>query len=949
MPKTIGVAAQQTLNVGDNQAVHDSAALTFLALGPLEVRRSGTVVDLGRPLQRALLGVLLDAAPRAVPVESLIDALWPADPPGDPLRSLQVYVSSLRKVLGRLHGDEVVRTEGRAYRLHLSPDTGARYDVREFDEAADEIAELERSGAHADVAERAAQALTSWRGAAWQDLRHVPRLDASGARLDERRLDVLAAAATARLALGLHRELVADLENAVRSAPLREDLRGHLMLALHRSGRQSDAAEVFREGRDLKVEATGLDPSEEIEHLHRRILADDPTLRVEDAALRARRHLPAQTTRMHGRAVEVRDLLDLVRSPGCRLVTLTGPGGIGKTRLATRVAHELAIDFPDGVWFVGLADVRDADLVPPAVADALDGVVGDSDPAAAVKLHVADRTMLLVCDNLEQVEDAGPFLTDVLAAGAGCRIIATSRTRLRLYGEHVREVAPLGPADAVPLFVDRATAADARFDPSAVDAIQTVCRALDGVPLALELVAARAGEVDLYELVGQLDSKLDLAAEGPRDRDPRQRSMRAAITWSVELLSPSAASAFRRLGVFVGGFDAEAADEVADARATDLEALVGASLLREEEGRYRMLEVVREHSRELGADELSRLEAAHADHFLRIAEASVERGRGEERARWHVRLQAERGNCRAALAHYAAQAGHDAKPAELLLRMASALGIFWYFTGPVDADVALLELALETAAEAPAEVRARGYYAAAICRAEQGRAEAALEHSLAAYRLVEHSDDPAWVARALNTLAGLLRDLGRAAEAIPMMERGIALRRELQLPALPPTLALANRAMAAMDVGDPATARRCLEECLDDEDDVEVAMIRRLLAEVALEEGRLEEARQHLIAALTELRAREQVYRLIESLDTLAWLAVVVGRPEDAATLLAAADQALADEDSELVPADAELRRRRTARALASLDPGVREAAEARGRELGLHGALDLGQSVTAE
>lgn len=305
-------------------------------LGPLEVCRGSYSVGLGSPKQRALLAVLLLHAPRAVPLERLVDAIWPDDPPGDPVRSIQVYVSGLRQCLG----GEVLLTEGRSYRLHAGATDAGRFEV-----LAARARSLLSSGDHAGAAASAEEALGLWRGQAWQDLRHVPDIEPVAVGLDERRVDMAMVRFEALLAEGRHRDLVPELEELVARHPLREDARGLLMLALHRAGRQSEALEVYAVGRAHKVEETGLEPDAALRQLHARVLADDPSLLVEDAELRSRRHLPARATTLVGRREEIDDVGRLLRGDA-RLVTLTGPGGVGKTRVALAAAHELADAFP---------------------------------------------------------------------------------------------------------------------------------------------------------------------------------------------------------------------------------------------------------------------------------------------------------------------------------------------------------------------------------------------------------------------------------------------------------------------------------------------------------------------------------------------------------------------------------------------------------------------------
>ncbi|WP_183099317.1 AfsR/SARP family transcriptional regulator, partial [Nocardioides pelophilus] len=524
--------------------------LRIAVLGPLEVTRDGAAVDLGSHKQRAVLGVLTALAPAAVPVDRLVDEIWGDAGPANPLRSLQVYMSGLRSAFGE-YGDRLV-TEGRAYRLHTDD---VEVDAERFSRLVREAAaepDATRAVALAD------EALALWRGEAWQDLRDLPVTGPEAVALEAERLTAAAVRARALLALGRHRELVPWLEPLVEQHPLNEELRGHLMLALHRSDRQADALEVYAAGREIKADETGLDPGDDLQRLQAAILADDASLRVEDVELRSRRHLPAQVTSLVGRVAEIAAVTDLLRDPAHRLLTLTGPGGIGKTRLSLAVAHGLAADHPDGVWFVALDALRDHRLVAGAIADVLGVEAAGSDLTAALAAHLRDRRLLLVLDNFEQVEDAAPVVSDLLAAAPGLRVLVTSRVRLRLYGERVVPLDPLAPDDAVPLFLERARAVDHRFD-APLDTVAELCEQLDRIPLAIELVAARADEVPLELLRKQLEARqaLDLATDGPRDRSSRQRTLRGAIGWSVDLLSEELAGRFARLAVFDGGFDAD--------------------------------------------------------------------------------------------------------------------------------------------------------------------------------------------------------------------------------------------------------------------------------------------------------------------------------------------------------------------------------------------------------
>lgn len=912
----------------------------FSALGPLRAWSGDRAVDLGPAKQRAVLATLLAAAPDAVSVERLSGEVWPEGDVRDPLRSIQVYVSSLRRELGEAAGALV--TVGRAYRLEVP--RGA-FDVGEFLALAETTAELHRAGRHEDAVETADVALALWAGDAWQDVRGLPGIEPLAHRLDSSRVDVRAVRAAALLALGRHRELVAELEELVRLHPLREDLRGHLMVALHRCGRQTEALAAYAEGRDLLREETGLEPGAELRELQVAILRDDPRLAMEDAELRGRRHFPAPRAPIIGRRSDLDQVVDALRGPS-RLVTLTGTGGIGKTRLALEVARELTADFPHGVWFVSLAELVDPALVAQSIAETLDVEPTGTDVVAPLLAHVAGRRMLLVLDNFEQVDAAAPLVADLVAASPDLCALVTSRTPLRVYGERLHDLESLPLDDSVALFAARARDADHRFDASREQPLRDICAALDGLPLAIELVAARVAEFDLADLDHRMSARLDLASDGPRDRTPRQQTLRAAIAWSVDLLPAGAVSDFARLGVFAGGWTDDAALEVAGVPRERLTELVRCSLVVREDGRYRMLETVRDYALELLGEEAPDLRARHAAYHLALAEQPRAGMKGPESQALIRRLLAERANLRAALEHL----DRDGS-AEHLLRMGAGLAIFWYRTSPTSADVDWVARALAKAPDADPHLRGRGWFGFGICRSEQGRTDEGLAAFATALELFEEAGDQVWMARTLNSLGGTTRDQGRAAESVSLMDENIAIRRRLDHPELTLGIALSNRALAAMDLQDWPMARRCLAEArsLAGDDVLEVALTDSALAELELEEGDLARARALLDSSVPVIREHHRTYRLIECLDTFATLAVRESRLRDAAVLVSAADRALAEDGSDLVPADAALRERRIGRALEALDPGIREAAAAEGAGLGLDEALDRAMGALVE
>lgn len=929
-------AAVTTPDAADTRQT-DRVGVECATLGPLVVRRDGEAVDLGGPKQRAVLALLLAAAPAGVSTDELVAEVWGGAGPADPLRNLQVHVSALRKAVG---DPGLVESTSAGYRT-----TAIAGDVAAFEEGAARAAALLRDGCAEEASTTAREALALWRGPAWQDQRHLRGPAAQAHRLDQLRVDVEEVSARAALALGRHRDVLTTLEDLAARNPLHEGILELRMLALHRCGRRGEALTEYDAARRRLAQETGLDPGEPLRRLHAALLADDPALLVEDAELRGRRHLPAPLTDLVGREEDVRGVrVDLASH---RLVTLIGPGGVGKTRVALRAAHDAAVDFPDGVWFVDLQAVTDPTTVAEAIADAV-GLVAPDDIDGAVRTWVRDRRALLLLDNFEQVEEAAPLVSELLAAGGDLRALVTSRVRLRVYGEHVRPLDPLALPDARGLFASRARSVAPGFDTVREPELERLCAALDRLPLALELVAARADEVALADMISGLDHLLDLAADGPRDRSARQQSLRAAIAWSVDLLPAAEAAAFGRLGVFVGGFTEQAVTEVlGDSEA--LGALVRASLLVAEGDRFRMLETIREYAVELAGPELLPAREAHAEWCRTLAADGVP-GMVADRRAWLPRLRAELGNLRAALDHLATVAGGDDPPGVRLLSLAADLAPYWYRAAPGSEDVQWLARALDASPDGPPVLRARACYGLAVCAAEQGDTERAIGHGRDALALLPPGLDDGWRARALNTVAGLTRDLARAGEALALTEEALALRRALDDPTLTLLIPLLNLALAATDVGETGRAREVVAEAHDvARDDYERALVQGRLVGVALADGAVEEVASLLPEVVSVLRSEDDRYRLIESLEQLAGLASLLGQDDEAVLLLAATDRAMAEDGARLVPADAVLRERRTGASVAALTAQELQRARDEGGALDLDAALDRGLGLARE
>jgi predicted ATPase/DNA-binding SARP family transcriptional activator len=677
--------------------------MEFGVLGPLQVLQEGQTVRITGPRERALLAALLLHPGEVVSADRLIDLLWGDDAPGNAPNALQAVVTRVRKALGS-HGKDVLVTRTPGYALAVSHD---QVDAVRFQGLLDRAARL----LHRDPATASAlleQALGLWRGPALQDLTDHPLAHQEIARLEELRLAALEATLEAELALGRHTEAVAQLRTLVAEHPLRERLRGQLMLALYRAGRQADALDVYQQTRTVLGEELGLDPEPALQALHERILRQDPSLAAPVRTSGGRGHnLPARISSFVGRAAELEDLRQLLARS--RLVTVIGPGGSGKTSLAVEVARATIGSQQEtgaavGVYFVDLAPVADPAHVPTAVAAAL-GLRGGPGGAAGtptppeVQLEDfvrATQPLLLLLDNCEHLVEAVAHLADrLLRAAADARVLATSREPLGLTGEVAWSIPGLATPDptlppdqlhsfdAVRLFTERAAAARPGFclDEQTGPLVAEICRRLDGLPLAIELAAARIRTLPVQEIASRLDDRFGLLTTGARTAIRRQQTLRAAIDWSYELLSEPERLLLARLSVFAASWSLEAAEAVcgdhqlpADQVLDLVSRLVDRSLLRPEPGpaaRFRLLETIRayasERLQELG--EKAALQPRHAEYFLGLAEAA---GAHPESAEWLQALEAAIDDVRAAITWALTSKAHD-----ILLRFAGALGWYW--------------------------------------------------------------------------------------------------------------------------------------------------------------------------------------------------------------------------------------------------------------------------------
>ncbi|HET8787267.1 MAG TPA: BTAD domain-containing putative transcriptional regulator, partial [Actinomycetes bacterium] len=864
--------------------------MQFGILGPLEVRNGEAPVRVPGAKERALLADLLVNAGRVVSADRLVEDLWGDDPPGRPANTLQGRVSALRRALG----------PGGAGRLVTSP-PGYRLDagLEQLDATRFERLVAEAEAAAPAEPPRAVrlleEALGLWRGPALAEFADQPWAQAEAARLEELRLAAREALVELRLAAGGHAGLVGELEALVAAHPTRERLRGQLMVALYRSGRQADALAVYQQTREVLAEELGIDPSPELQRLHQAILVQDPAL---EAAARDRdlpRHnLPERLTSLVGRDQELAELAKLLEQH--RLVTVAGPGGAGKTTVAVELARRLMGGYPDGVWLVELAPLRDPALLAEVVVAALglgeeaaDRAAPPPSPAERLAGFARDKALLLVLDNCEHLVGACAALVQgLLRSGPAVRVLATSREVLGVPGEVVWPVPPLavpaagdaaaglagpdaggaGPEvlagyDAVRLFGERAAAADPGFtlDAASAPVVAELCRRLDGLPLAIELAASRVRALPVAEIADRLEDRFRLLAGGGRTLDPRQQTLRATVDWSWDLLEEPDRRLWRRLSVFSGGWTVAAAEEVCGGDGLEagdvlegLFRLVDRSLVVAAGGdppRFRMLETMRVYGAERLAEagEHETMAARHTAWCLALAERAAAHRTAR---RWLRLLDADYDNLRAALDR--TMAAGDPGTA---LRLAADLGWYWWTRHTPEGHqrlAAVIALA-DADGRPPTPDLARALQASAMLAVAMTPTAAATDAVQRSQELFERYGDRWGVAfsQLLSAWVGLQR-FGPNADAIRLVEQAEATFRELGDPwgeafAGQSRFALEAYLHGLSERGE-AAGRRALErfQALDDQWGLAQAQVTR--AELASARGDVDGAAAAYEAAL---------------------------------------------------------------------------------------------------
>ena len=738
-------------------------------LGALDVRDADDrVVAIPSGKQRALLGMLAIHVGRVVPTEQIADALWGEDPPPKVRNGLQALASKLRNSLGSA---DLVVMRGGGYVLDVPADA---VDAHRFEQLVTEARGLAGTDP-ARAVDRYAEADALWRGDALVDFTYEEFAQPTIARLTELRIEAIEERVELELALGRLIEGVAELEALVAAHPLRERLRGQLMVALYRAGRQSDALHAFQEGRRVLAEELGLEPGPELRRLETAILTHDASLdgpaaspaRVAGAGRRPA--IPQALTPLVGRDDELRELTCLLGDQ--RFVSLIGPGGVGKTRLAMEAARAEADALAGGGALVELAPVLDPASVRDAVASALD--VPDAQQLADA---IGERDMVVVLDNCEHVVDAAAALAEeLLSRCPGLRLVATSREALRVPGETVWPVAPLASADAVRLFVDRAEAAGASLElTDEVRAlIADVCVRLDGLPLAIELAAARTRALSLPQIATRLTDRFRLLTGGSRAALPRQQTLAAVVDWSYDLLFDAEQRVFERLSVFPGGCDlatAEATctdemltpDDIADL----VRALVDKSLVvAQPDGgtvRFTQLQTLAQYGHEklTARGDARRMRDAMAAHFAQRCAESTDAFTGPTQRAWLRAAAREHDNLRAAL-EWAISTG-DAETASVI-----AGGTSWchWLTGTAAEGARWIDDAFACGGPVSDRTRALALAGRGLLRSIAGAFAAADEDLHEALAIFRRLDDQAGVTFSLTFSTEVARLTGPVEEA----------------------------------------------------------------------------------------------------------------------------------------------------------------------------------------
>ena len=930
-------------------------------LGPVEALRDGLALPVGGPRQRALLALLALEPGRPVAHGRLVDELWAGEPPEGAEITLRSYVSRLRATLGP---EAPITSASASYTLEVDAQT---IDARRFErmvrDAETALARRNPRGAR----DLATAGLALWRGSAYGDHGSDGALRIDADRLQALRLRATELRLEASLALGENAELVDELEALVREHPYMERFWQQLMLALYRADRQADALAAYHRARLALDEQLGIEPGAALQELEAAILRHDvpPAEPPPD-----RNTLPAPISTFIGRGDELAAVGRLVRDH--RLVTLTGIGGVGKTRLGIEAARAVAEESRDGAWFVDLAPLADPAMVATHVASAI-GLreAAGTEPIERLAAHVRDQAGLLLLDNCEHLHaEVARLAHRLLASSPALRILATSREVLGVPGEAEYQVPPLSlPAstdssdairdsEAVRLFVARAREARPGLadDDATLATIARICAELEGLPLALELAAARARVLSATEIGSRLHDRFRFLVSWSRLATARHRTLLEAMDWSYGLLDPDAQRLLAEVSVFAGGFTLEAVASVATGPAAEhalelIERLVEASLVNVDQSadptRYRLLETVRQY----GAGHLEssgmtgELRDRHARYFARLAAAARDpiRSAGVQ-TEWMARLDQDRDNVRAALT-----SSLERGAGERALQIAEAVWYYFWVRGQSREGRAWLERSLEDAAAADPTLRATALLGLGGLAWALGDFDVAEPAAAEAARLLDELGDALQAGKAQNTL-GLLAagrgDPGRARGLyLAALERYGTVDADLQSLRRSTAIVVDNLGTAHYDLHEFDEARRRYEEArsinLELGDPEGVAMNDLHLALVDIEARDWSDARDRIASALDLYRRVEFLHYASECLEVAATVANGLGEPREAAFALGAATQLRARVGNPPVPLAERMRRQAEAVSRAALSDRAFDEAEAEGREATVDAAID--------
>jgi predicted ATPase/DNA-binding SARP family transcriptional activator len=962
-------------NVGAAARCDEETPVDLRVLGPVEAVDEGGSLALGGTRPRTLIAALA-LADAPVSADRLIHEVWRDAPPRSATSTLHSYVSRLRRVLGR----DRLPSQPAGYLLKLAPD---ELDIARFDRAV-ALARAARDAGRRDAAIAAYDAaLGVWRGEVAEGLDPGAIIRGAAARLQEQRLLATEERVEVLLSAGRHHEVVGELEALVGLHPHRERLHAQRLVALYRSGRQADALKAYQEARNLLVASLGIEPGPQLRELHRRVLDQDPSLGVRAATVpdatvvagvevptsgRTAGNLAAPLSTFVGRVAARRDIAARLAGDA-RLVTLVGAGGCGKTQLALRVAADAADGYPEGAWWVELAAQQGSDRVLRSVADALGlGASVTVDRLLQVAGRLGTGRHLLILDNCEHLVDAcADLVSELLRRCPDLRILATSREPLDVDGEQVWRVPSLGlPAvdgppeqalasEAAQLLAlrGREVRPDLTFAAEDAPTVARICRELDGIPLALELAAARLNVLSLDELADRLRDRFAVLAHGRRSAPARHRTLEAAIAWSYDLLDPRQRRLLTRLTVFARGCAVADAEVVCghDGEVFDLlAALVDKSLVQrstDPDGRARLdlLVTVRSFAAaRADPDDLREVVRRHAEHFTDMAERAAPELTGPRQVEGLNRLHLEQGNLRMVLE----------RGDRLSARVAAAVWWFWLqFGHAVEGDRWMRGL-LADGSDLDDQRRLDLHRGAARLAVEVDEPARAVDHLDVALELAARRSATSFAAQDHALRARIVAGLGDDLDATRSLEQA----RRLATEAADPWTHAAVEHQAAVvawhngALEDAADAAAAAEAGFRSVGDRWTACLARLDgARIARLQGRREQAatlhRTNLAHGLELTVSSFDFVGLPQDLQGLALLAIEDGRAELAATLLGAAAElrtAVALPGSTAARHDELFNH-----GAGALDPATFDQAFARGRQGSAEQAVQLALTLTED